>query len=115
MIHISKGGDGDFSTVQAALDSIPVDNKEEMILFIHKGIYEEQITVKPPHITFIEADQRIRDSRLYGTGAGIRLCDEQLPLYKLLLPCTQRLSGASMAQFCKDGIDQLLYGAAYSS
>lgn len=52
MIHISKDGTRDFTSVQAALDSLPADNQEEVVLYIHKGIYEEQITVRTPHVTF---------------------------------------------------------------
>lgn len=43
MIHIKQDGTGDFTSVQAALDSLPADNQEPVTLFIHKGIYREQI------------------------------------------------------------------------
>lgn len=53
VIHISADGNGDFSTVCAALASIPKDCQEEILLYIHKGIYREQITITHPHITLI--------------------------------------------------------------
>ena len=53
MIHISKDGSGDFTSIQQALDALPEDNKEEIILSIHKGVYEEQIAVKIPFVTLI--------------------------------------------------------------
>ena len=53
MIHISKDGSGDFTSVQQALDALPEDIKEEIILSIHKGVYEERITVKIPFVTLI--------------------------------------------------------------
>lgn len=56
MIHISQDGSGDFKTIQEALDSLPMDNKTEQILYIHKGLYHEQITVKVPYVTLLGED-----------------------------------------------------------
>ena len=53
MIHIIKDGSGDFTTVSAALESIPEDNKTPVTLFIHNGIYKEQLTVTSPYVTMI--------------------------------------------------------------
>lgn len=33
MIHIKQDGTGDFTSVQAALDSLPADNQEPVTLF----------------------------------------------------------------------------------
>lgn len=52
MIHIKQDGTGDFTSVQAALDSLPADNQEPVTLFIHKGIYREQIHVTVPYVSF---------------------------------------------------------------
>lgn len=53
MIHIAQDGSGDFTSIQAALDSLPKDNVSEVTLFIHKGIYKERITVTVPYVTLI--------------------------------------------------------------
>lgn len=53
MIHISQDGTGDFTSIQAALNTIPSDNQEEIILYLHKGVYHEQVTVAVPHVTFL--------------------------------------------------------------
>lgn len=53
MIHIAQDGSGDFTSVTAALQSIPPDNQEPVTLFIHNGIYKELITVSSPYITLI--------------------------------------------------------------
>lgn len=58
MIHISLDGTGDFSSIQKALDSIPEDNASEQVLYIHKGFYQEQITVTKPYITFLGEDEK---------------------------------------------------------
>lgn len=56
MIHISQDGSGDFKTIQEALDSLPADNKTQQVLYIHKGFYQEQITVKVPYVTLLGED-----------------------------------------------------------
>ncbi|GLC82788.1 pectinesterase family protein [Lacrimispora brassicae] len=56
MIHISKDGTGDFKSIGEALRSLPADHVSEQILYIHKGLYEEQITVTVPHVTFVGED-----------------------------------------------------------
>lgn len=56
MIHISKDGSGDFRSIMEALHSLPKDNASEQVLFIHKGFYEEQITIAIPHVTFVGED-----------------------------------------------------------
>ncbi len=53
MIHIAQDGSGDFTTIGEALSSLSPDNASEQILYIHKGIYKEQITVSIPYVTFI--------------------------------------------------------------
>lgn len=53
MIHIAQDGSGDFTSVTAALQSIPPDNREPVTLFIHNGIYKELITVSSPYVTLI--------------------------------------------------------------
>ncbi|OMD59610.1 pectinesterase family protein [Paenibacillus odorifer] len=46
LITVSKSVDEGFSSLQAALDSIPQEHKEEVTIRIKPGIYEEKITVK---------------------------------------------------------------------
>lgn len=53
MIHIAQDGSGDFTSIQEALDSLPSDNPSETILFIHKGIYKERLTITVPYVTFL--------------------------------------------------------------
>lgn len=55
MIEIDQNGKKDFSSIQEALDSLaktPYSGKGET-LFLHSGIYREQITVRIPHLTFL--------------------------------------------------------------
>ena len=67
MIHIKQDVTGDFTSVQAALDSLPADNQEPVTLFIHKGIYREQIHVTVPYVSFTgeSAEETILTYGLY--------------------------------------------------
>jgi pectinesterase len=40
---VAQDGSGDFKTVQAALDAVPVKNKKPVTIFIKNGIYKEKI------------------------------------------------------------------------
>ena len=42
---------GTFKTIQAALDSIPRDNRERRIIFIKNGYYPEKIRIDPACVT----------------------------------------------------------------
>ena len=73
MIHIKQDGTGDFTSVQAALDSLPADNQEPVTLFIHKGIYREQIHVTVPYVSFPRCTVRHRIYAVAGTVLPERL------------------------------------------
>lgn len=54
MIHISKDGTGDFRSVSEALASVKAAKTSDPVTFyLHKGIYQEQITLDIPHVTLI--------------------------------------------------------------
>lgn len=55
-IRISKSGGGDFTTIQAAVDSIPDGTGEETALFIEAAVYKEKLRIHKPNL------------RLYGEG-----------------------------------------------
>lgn len=57
MITVSQDGSGQYNTIQAALDSIPENNFEEIIVYIKKGIYKEKLSVLKPFLTFIGEDK----------------------------------------------------------
>lgn len=42
-ITVSPDGKGDYKTVQAALDAIPLNNKEPVTIYIRPGIYKEKL------------------------------------------------------------------------
>jgi len=56
---VSQQGDGDYSTIQAAIDAVRVFPLEPVTIYVNKGIYEEIITVpeNKPNITIIGAGE----------------------------------------------------------
>ncbi len=52
-IHVSPNNTDGFSSVGQALASLPPYSGEEAILYVHKGIYREQLTITRPHVTIL--------------------------------------------------------------
>lgn len=50
-IVVSQGGDGDFKSIQEAINSLPSGAKEQRIIFIKKGAYKEKIFIDKDFIT----------------------------------------------------------------
>jgi pectinesterase len=53
-LTVAADGSGQFKTVQAAVDAVPDDNKEPVVISIKPGTYKEKITVPKtkPFVTF---------------------------------------------------------------
>ncbi|KAH7282766.1 hypothetical protein KP509_35G046900 [Ceratopteris richardii] len=43
MIVVAKDGSGDVKTIQAAIDLVPQENKQRIIIYVKKGIYREKL------------------------------------------------------------------------
>jgi pectinesterase len=58
-IIVSQDGTGDYKTVQAALDAVPLGNTEPITIFVRKGTYKELIVVdaKKPFIKLVGEDR----------------------------------------------------------
>jgi pectinesterase len=48
---VAKDGSGHFTSVQAALQSIPKDNRERRIVLVRDGVYEEHVRVDAAYVT----------------------------------------------------------------
>jgi pectinesterase len=57
-IVVAQDGSGNFSTVQKALESIPRDNKERVVILIKPGIYEEKVRIDKPFVTLRGANRK---------------------------------------------------------
>lgn len=53
-IIVAKDGSGNYTTVQAAVNAVPSNNKNHVVIYIKNGTYQEVVTVPPdkPYITF---------------------------------------------------------------
>lgn len=45
IITVSQNGKADFTTVQAALDAVPLNNKTPIVIAVKKGIYKEKLHI----------------------------------------------------------------------
>lgn len=50
-VVVAADGRGDFRTIQAAVDSIPRDNRERRIILVRDGVYAEQVRIDAAAIT----------------------------------------------------------------
>jgi pectinesterase len=58
-IVVDSDGGGDFTTVQAAFDAIPFNNKERITVFIRKGVYREKLHLDASkNFVTIEGEER---------------------------------------------------------
>jgi len=44
-IVVAQDGSGQFNSVQAAIDSVPVGNTERLVILVRAGVYEEQVLI----------------------------------------------------------------------
>ncbi|KAL5983512.1 hypothetical protein ACLOJK_017598 [Asimina triloba] len=62
-ITVDQFGKGDFTTIQSAIDSIPLQNSQWIRVRVRSGIYQEKVTV-PPSKAFILLEGDSRDSTI---------------------------------------------------
>lgn len=67
-VVVSKQGDGDFTTLTQAVQSVKDGRREEAVIFIKSGIYEEKVFVRKENLTIIGEDADTTILR-YGDGA----------------------------------------------
>jgi len=56
-ITVSADGDGDFTTIQAALDSISKSNRERIVILVKNGVYREKIRVDANCVSLVGEDR----------------------------------------------------------
>lgn len=55
---VTADGSGDFSSVQAAIDSLPADNRERKIILVKNGTYREHVRVERSFVT-LRGEERL--------------------------------------------------------
>lgn len=69
-LRVAKDGSGDFSTVQAAIDSLPSNNSALTLLLIAPGTYQEKLTIDVPNLILCgEVGQEAATRLTYTDGA----------------------------------------------
>ncbi len=48
---VAADGSGDFKTIQEAINAVPHDNRQRMIIFVKDGLYHEKVRIDPNFIT----------------------------------------------------------------
>ncbi len=63
-ITVSQNGKGDFSSVQAAINAVPVNNAMATTVLINAGVYHEVVNVpaNKPYLTLLGSTRRARDT-----------------------------------------------------
>jgi pectinesterase len=56
-IIVAKDGSGDYTSVQEAINSVSIDNKQNIIILIRKGIYNEKIYISKSFVTLVGEDR----------------------------------------------------------
>lgn len=56
-IVVSKSGDGDYTTIQAAINSIAENNTEWVTILIKNGVYDEHVMIKNNFIALVGEDR----------------------------------------------------------
>ncbi len=73
-IYVAADGSADYTSVQEAVDAVPVHNSRDVIIHIKPGIYEERIEVSgdKPFITMVGEGHKPEDTVLtFGSWAGM--------------------------------------------
>ena len=60
---VAADGTGNFSTIEAAVASIPRDNRERRIVFVKDGVYREKVRVDASFVTLRGESRAGRRSR----------------------------------------------------
>jgi pectinesterase len=56
-IIVAKDGTGQFKNIQDAIDSVPIDNRQNVIVLIRKGVYNEKIYLTRSCVTLVGEDR----------------------------------------------------------
>jgi pectin methylesterase-like acyl-CoA thioesterase/acetyl esterase/lipase len=71
VMTVAKDGSGNFTTVQAAIDAVPVRNRKPVTILVKKGMYTEKILIDSlkPFIT-IEGEDKLNTVLTYNDHTG---------------------------------------------
>jgi pectinesterase len=56
-IIVAQDGSGQFNNIQDAIDSVPADNKQNVVILIRNGVYPEKLFITKSFITLVGEDR----------------------------------------------------------
>uniref|UniRef100_UPI001673962D pectinesterase family protein n=1 Tax=Streptomyces lateritius TaxID=67313 RepID=UPI001673962D len=77
-LTVAKDGSGQYKTVQAAVNAVPVSNRSRVVISVKPGTYRETVNVpaNKPHITIQGSGTSRKDTVIvFGNAAGMRKPD----------------------------------------
>ncbi|WP_245856182.1 pectinesterase family protein [Paenibacillus rigui] len=57
VIVVDANGQGNYTTVQAAVSSIPSTNTSRVVIYVNEGVYNEKVTVSSPYVSIVGASR----------------------------------------------------------
>ncbi len=57
-IVVAQDGAGDFTSIQAAIDSIPLDNRRRVVVEVRPGLYQERVRIDQSGVTLRGTDRK---------------------------------------------------------
>lgn len=73
--YVAKDGSADYTSVQAAIDAVPVHNSTDVYIHIRPGVYEEKVDISAdkPYITLVGEGDNPEDTVIsFGIHAGMK-------------------------------------------
>jgi len=64
-IIVAKDGTGNFTTIQAAIDSVPSNSSKRTVIFVKNGTYKEVVTIRKT--TYTSSEKAIQKQSLHMT------------------------------------------------
>lgn len=87
---VSPDGTGDFSSLQAAVDSLPENPAEPAVLFLRSGCYPERVVVHRDHVHILGED---RENTVITASACARDFGEYTDVTRTFLSATLMVTG----------------------
>jgi pectinesterase len=54
--RVAQDGSDDYTSIRAAIDAIPTDNRERVVVYIRPGLYREKLSIDKPFVSLVGED-----------------------------------------------------------
>jgi len=59
---VAWDGSGEFTRIQEAIDQVPADNREQVVIHIKPGVYHEKLVIEKPYVTLMGEGKDAEDT-----------------------------------------------------